>query len=117
MTTRLRLVIENPRQLLSGCVTDYAVEQLRGTGNNPAAVVVPGLNHYAYPAVSELDLVAGALETCSVRTSISQAISHRTSAPLSQGFPGRLGGMGHSRFPSILALASLADAQNITIDV
>jgi hypothetical protein len=49
MTTRLRLVIEDPRQLLSGCVTDYAVEQLRRTGNNPAAVVVPGLDHYAYP--------------------------------------------------------------------
>jgi hypothetical protein len=48
MMTRLRLAIEDPRQLLSGCVTDYAVEQLRRTGNNPAAVVVPGLDHYAY---------------------------------------------------------------------
>jgi hypothetical protein len=50
MTTRLRLVIEDPRQLLSGCVTDYAVEQLRQNGNNPAAVVVPGLDRYVYPA-------------------------------------------------------------------
>jgi len=41
MTTRLRLVIEDPRQLLSGCVTDYAVEQLRLNGNDPASVVVP----------------------------------------------------------------------------
>jgi hypothetical protein len=49
MTTRLRLVIEDPRQLLSGCVTDYAVEQLRLNGNNPFTVVVPGLDHYAYP--------------------------------------------------------------------
>jgi hypothetical protein len=49
MTTRLRLVIEDPRQLLSGCVTDYAVEQLRQNGNNPATVVVPGLDHYTYP--------------------------------------------------------------------
>jgi hypothetical protein len=49
MTTRLRLVIEDPRQLLSGCVTDYAVEQLRLNGNNPFAVVVPGLDRYAYP--------------------------------------------------------------------
>lgn len=49
MTTRLRLVVEDPRQLLSGCVTDYAVEQLRLNGNNPATVVVPGLDRYAYP--------------------------------------------------------------------
>jgi hypothetical protein len=49
MTTRLRLVLEDPRQLLSGSVTDYAASQLRETGNNPAAVVVPGLDGYAYP--------------------------------------------------------------------
>lgn len=49
MTTRLRLVIEDPRQLLSGCITDYAVEQLRLNGNNPATVVVPGLDRYTYP--------------------------------------------------------------------
>ncbi len=49
MTTRLRLVIEDPRQLLSGCVTDYAVEQLRLNGNDPASVVVPGLDRYVYP--------------------------------------------------------------------
>jgi hypothetical protein len=49
MTTRLRLVIEDPRQLLSGCVTDYAVEQLRLNGNDTASVVVPGLDRYVYP--------------------------------------------------------------------
>ena len=49
MTTRLRLVMEDPRQLLSGSVTDYAASQLRETNNNPAAVVVPGLDGYAYP--------------------------------------------------------------------
>jgi Domain of unknown function (DUF5624) len=49
MTTRLRLVMEDPRQLLSGSVTDYAAAQLRETGNNPAAVVVPGLDGYTYP--------------------------------------------------------------------
>jgi hypothetical protein len=49
MTTRLRLVMEDPRQLLSGSVTDYAAAQLRDTGNNPAAVVVPGLDGYTYP--------------------------------------------------------------------
>jgi hypothetical protein len=49
MTTRLRLVMEDPRQLLSGSVTDYAVEQLRLNGNDPAAVIVPGLDGYDYP--------------------------------------------------------------------
>lgn len=49
MTTRLRLVMEDPRQLLSGAVTDYAAEQLRMNGNNPQTVVVPGLDHYSYP--------------------------------------------------------------------
>jgi hypothetical protein len=49
MTTRLRLVVEDPRQDLSGCLADYAVEQLRLNDNNPTKVVVPGLDHYAYP--------------------------------------------------------------------
>jgi Domain of unknown function (DUF5624) len=49
MVTRLRLVMEDPRQLLSGSVTDYAAEQLRERDNNPSAVVVPGLDGYAYP--------------------------------------------------------------------
>ena len=48
MVTRLRLVQEDPRQLLSGCVTDYAAEQLRLNGNDPLAVVVPGLDGVAY---------------------------------------------------------------------
>jgi hypothetical protein len=50
LTPRLRLVIEDPRQLLSGCVTDYAVEQLRANGNDPSTVVVPGLDRTTYPA-------------------------------------------------------------------
>ena len=29
LTTRMRIVLEDPRQLLSGCVTDYATQQLR----------------------------------------------------------------------------------------
>ena len=49
MTTRLRLVMEDPRQLLSGCVTDFAAEQLRATDNDPARVVVPGLDDVDYP--------------------------------------------------------------------
>ncbi|WP_375395758.1 DUF5624 domain-containing protein, partial [uncultured Sphingomonas sp.] len=48
MVTRMRLVLEDPRQLLSGCVVDYAAEQLRQTGNDVAQVVVPGLDGYDY---------------------------------------------------------------------
>ncbi|WP_432730653.1 DUF5624 domain-containing protein [Variovorax sp. W6] len=49
LNTRLRVVLEDPRQLLSGCVTDYAVEQLQAHGNDPSHVVVPGLDGTAYP--------------------------------------------------------------------
>jgi len=49
MVTRLRVVLEDPRQLLSGCVTDYAVEQLVAQGNDPSRVVVPGLDGVTYP--------------------------------------------------------------------
>ncbi|WP_217561428.1 DUF5624 domain-containing protein [Streptomyces sp. GbtcB6] len=49
MTTRLRMVLEDPRQLLSGCVTDFAVRQLVEAGNDPAEVVVPGLDAVTYP--------------------------------------------------------------------
>ncbi|MFD8963975.1 DUF5624 domain-containing protein [Streptomyces sp. NPDC059568] len=51
MTTRLRMVLEDPRQLLSGCVTDYAVSQLVAAGNDPAEVTVPGLDGVVYPTV------------------------------------------------------------------
>lgn len=50
MTTRLRLVMEDPRQLLSGCVTDYAAERLHAMGGDVSRVVVPGLDGVAYPA-------------------------------------------------------------------
>jgi hypothetical protein len=49
MIARLRLVQEDPRQLLSGCVTDYAAEQLRRNGNDPRSAVVPGLDGVVYP--------------------------------------------------------------------
>ncbi len=49
MTTRLRLVMEDPRQLLSGCITDYAAQQLRENGNDYTKVTVPGLDGYPYP--------------------------------------------------------------------
>ncbi len=49
LTTRLRVVMEDPRQLLSGAVTDYAATQLVRTGNDPSAVTVPGLDGEPYP--------------------------------------------------------------------
>jgi hypothetical protein len=52
MTTRLRVVLEDPRQLLSGAVTDYASKQLVDNANRPSAVTVPGLDGEPYPAVA-----------------------------------------------------------------
>jgi hypothetical protein len=52
MTTRLRLVMEDPRQLLSGCVTDFAAEQLRRHGNDVSRVVVPALDGVDYPRLA-----------------------------------------------------------------
>jgi hypothetical protein len=49
MTTRLRVVIEDPRQLLSGCVTDYAAQQLMAVNNDPTKVIVPGMDNRTYP--------------------------------------------------------------------
>jgi hypothetical protein len=49
LTTRLRLVLEDPRQLLSGAVTDYAAQQLVANDNVPLRVVVPGLDGEPYP--------------------------------------------------------------------
>lgn len=48
MNARLRIVMEDPRQLLSGCMADYAVEQLVQVGNEPGLVVVPGLDGVDY---------------------------------------------------------------------
>jgi hypothetical protein len=41
MVTRLRVVLEDARQPLSGCVTDHAVAQLVKQDNDPTTVVVP----------------------------------------------------------------------------
>jgi hypothetical protein len=49
MVTRLRVVLEDPRQLLSGCVTDFAAASLAATDNDPTRVVVPGLTGVHYP--------------------------------------------------------------------
>lgn len=48
LTTRMRMVLEDARQLLSGCVIDYAAEQLRQRDNDLTRVTVPGLDSYPY---------------------------------------------------------------------
>jgi hypothetical protein len=48
MTSRLRVVLEDPRQLLSGAVTDYAAQQLVEHGNDPTKLTVPGLDGEPY---------------------------------------------------------------------
>jgi hypothetical protein len=49
MVTRMRVLLEDPRQLLSGCVTDFAVASLASVDNDPTRVVVPGLTGVHYP--------------------------------------------------------------------
>jgi hypothetical protein len=51
LTTRLRVVLEDPRQLLSGAVTDYAARQLVENDNEPLAITVPGLDGEPYPEI------------------------------------------------------------------
>jgi hypothetical protein len=49
MITRLRMAMEDPRQLLSGAISDYAATMLVAHGNDPAALIVPGLDGEPYP--------------------------------------------------------------------
>jgi hypothetical protein len=53
LVTRLRVVMEDPTQLLSGAVTDYASSELVAHGNDPSAVTVPGLDGEPYPHTSQ----------------------------------------------------------------
>jgi hypothetical protein len=54
LTTRLRMVLEDPRQALSAAVTDFAARQLVEHDNDPTAVTVPGLDGEAYPELEEM---------------------------------------------------------------
>jgi hypothetical protein len=49
LVTRLRVVLEDPRQLLSGAVIDLAVQALAAADWDPTRVVVPGLTGVRYP--------------------------------------------------------------------
>jgi hypothetical protein len=53
LITRLRLVTEDPRQLLSGAVSDYAAQQLVEHDNDPLAITVPGLDGEPYPPLED----------------------------------------------------------------
>jgi hypothetical protein len=48
LVSRLRMVLEDPRQLLSGAVMDYAVQQLLEHNNDPSVLAVPGLTGVDY---------------------------------------------------------------------
>jgi Domain of unknown function (DUF5624) len=52
LVTRLRVVMEDPAQLLSGAVTDYASSELVAHANDPSAVTVPGLDGEPYPRIT-----------------------------------------------------------------
>jgi hypothetical protein len=47
--TRLRLVMEDPGQLLANSVASYIIDQLSEHGNQPAEVFIPGFTNVAYP--------------------------------------------------------------------
>jgi Domain of unknown function (DUF5624) len=47
--TRLRLVMEDPGQLLANSVASYVVDQLCACGNQPGDVIIPGFTHVTYP--------------------------------------------------------------------
>jgi|SRR5450631_1713855 hypothetical protein len=48
--TRLRLVMEDPRQLLANSVASYIIDQLSDCGNRPEKVFIPGFTNVTYPA-------------------------------------------------------------------
>jgi Domain of unknown function (DUF5624) len=49
MLTRMRLSLEDARQLQASGVTDYMAEQLIAHGNDPSKIVIPGLDGEEYP--------------------------------------------------------------------
>lgn len=49
LTTRLRILMEDPRQQLAGAAADYAAYQLYQSGSDLSRIVVPGLDGCSYP--------------------------------------------------------------------
>lgn len=46
---RLRRIMEDPQQLLSNCVADYVVDELRRCGNRPELLPIPGFTNVEFP--------------------------------------------------------------------
>lgn len=53
---RLRLVMEDPRQLLSNSVSEFVIDELCDKGLDPAAVVIPGFTNVNYPNARHLNI-------------------------------------------------------------
>jgi hypothetical protein len=51
MFIRMRLSLEDPRQLQASGVTDYMAEQLIQHDNDPSRIIIPGLDGVEYPDV------------------------------------------------------------------
>ncbi|WP_436644367.1 DUF5624 domain-containing protein [Microbaculum sp. FT89] len=51
--SRLRFVLEDPRQLISNCVADYVIDRLCEHDCRPELVEIPGLSNVAYPGKHE----------------------------------------------------------------
>ena len=56
--TRLRLVMEDPGQLLANSVASYIIDQLSEHGNRPAEVFIPGFTNVTYPARQPIGEIA-----------------------------------------------------------
>ena len=52
--TRLRLVMEDPRQLLSNAVSEFIIDELCDNGLDPAAVTIPCFTATTFPATPRL---------------------------------------------------------------
>ncbi|KAK5989553.1 Pimeloyl-[acyl-carrier] methyl ester esterase-like protein [Cladobotryum mycophilum] len=71
MNTRMRVVLEDARQLLSGCVTDYAAEQLRQFEDDLTKIVIPGLDGVDFTAKKRLSGYGEKQETFALTPSYS----------------------------------------------
>lgn len=47
--SRLRMVMEDPRQLLSNSVAEFIIDELSDNGLDPAAITIPGFTNTTYP--------------------------------------------------------------------
>ncbi|WP_457585277.1 DUF5624 domain-containing protein [Ensifer canadensis] len=56
--SRLRLVMEDPRQLLSNSVAEFIIDELSDNGLDPASVTIPCFTNTVYPAAQRAEAVA-----------------------------------------------------------